>query len=134
MGKDMVENRPFALIFVSARFEFGSAVNEVVTAGEEFELWGIGFSIEVAHDDEVGMMSDSTNRIYVFLELLTDAHAQFLSFSTTTFGGKMEDIYIKCIATCDGACHVQDVACSLFGNTRANVLGLNGMEGEGRVE
>lgn len=67
VGENMVENRPFALILVSARLEFGSTVDEVMTAREKFELLGVGFSIEITHYEEVGVLSDGSYRIRVCL-------------------------------------------------------------------
>lgn len=65
--EDMVKSGPLALILVSAWLQLGCAVNEVMTAREEFELLGVGFSIKIAHDDEVGVLSLCAHRFRVRL-------------------------------------------------------------------
>ena len=134
VGENVVEGGPFALVCVGAGLESGGAVDEAMAAGEEFELRGVGFGIEIAHDDEVGVLPDSTDGVGVCLQLLTDAHAEFLSLAAASFGGQMEHIHVHGVASCDGACHMQDVACGLFTKLWTNRLFFNGMEGERRVE
>ena len=80
------------------------------------------------------MLSDGSYRICMFLQLLTDVHAQFLSFCTPSFGGQMHDINIQRITSVDSACHVENIACFLLLELRANRLCFNRMEGERRVE
>ena len=134
VGEDVVKNGPLALIFVGAWLQLGCAVNEVMTACEEFELLGVSFCIEITHDEEVGVLSACTHGIGVCLQLLTDAHAQFLPFCTTSLGGQMNDIHIKGVAIGKGACHMQDVTCGLLLRLWLNALIFYRMEGEGRVE
>lgn len=87
VSENMVKDRPFTLVFVGAWLQFGSSVDEVMTAGEKFELGSVSLSIEITHDDEVGVPSDGSYRIGMCLQLLTDVHAQFLSFCTPSFRG-----------------------------------------------
>lgn len=75
VGEEMVDSGPLTLVFVGAWLEFGSTVNEVVATGEQFQLLGVCFGIEIAHDEEVGVLSFSTYGISVCLEHLTDVHA-----------------------------------------------------------
>ena len=134
VGENMVENRPFALILVSARLEFGSTVDEVMTAREKLELLGVGFSIEITHNEQVRVLSDGSHRIRMCLQLLTDAHTQFLTFAATSFGGQMNHIDIEGVASCDGACDVQNITCLVFLCLGPNGLCFNRMERERRVE
>ena len=75
VGENVVECGPFALIFVGARSEFGGTVDEVMAASEEFELRGVGFSIEITHDEKVGVLSFCAHRVGVCLQLLAYVHA-----------------------------------------------------------
>ena len=95
VGEQMVNRGPFALVFVGAWFESGSTVDEAMTACEELELGGVGVSIEIAQDEEVGVVATGSHRIDMNLELLTDAHAQFLTLCTPSFRGQMKHINIQ---------------------------------------
>lgn len=134
VGEDVVERGPLALVLIGAQWEFGCPVDEVVVSGEEFELWRTGFGIEIAHDDEVGMPPLYADRIRMCLELMADAHALSFSLFAASFGWQMKHIDIECVASCNDACHMEDVACCPLACVGANRLLFNGMEGDGGVE
>ena len=67
VGENMVDGGPFTLVFVGTRLKFSRSVNEVVTPCKKFELWGVRFSIEITHDDEVGVLSDGSYGIRICL-------------------------------------------------------------------
>ncbi len=80
------------------------------------------------------MLPLSADRICVCQELLADAYALFRGLFASSFGGQVEHIDVERIASCDGACHMEDVACCTPAGVGVNGLLLNGMEGEGGVE
>lgn len=47
----------------------------MMAASEEFELRGVGFSIEITHDEKVGVLSFCAYRVGVCLQLLAYVHA-----------------------------------------------------------
>ena len=134
VGEDVVERGPFALVLIGALWELGCSVDEVVVLGEEFELWRMGFGIEIAHDDEVGVLPLCADRIRMCLELMADAHTLFFGLFAASFGGQMKHIDIERIASCNDACYMEEVACCTFACVGSNRMILNGMEGEGGVE
>lgn len=134
VGENMVDGGPLTLIFVGARLKFGCPIDEVMATGKKFELWGVGFSIEITYDEKIGVLPDSTNGIRVFLELLTNGHTQILCLSASSLRGKMKDIYIQSVTSRNRTCHMQNITCLLFLEVWTNRLFFNGMEGERGVE
>ena len=134
VGEDVVEDRPLALVLVGARLESGGAVDEVVGAGEEAELGRVGFGIEVAHDDDVGVVAVLAHRVGVCLQLLAEVHAEPMTLAAAFLRWQMHHIDIERVAAGKGASHMEDVACLLLGKAVSDALILKGVEGERGVE
>ena len=122
------------MVFVGPWLEFGSAVNDVVTAGEQFQLLGVGFGIEIAHDDDVGVVAVLAHRVGVCLQLLAEVHAEPMTLAAAFLRWQMHHIDIERVAAGKGASHMEDVACLLLGKAVSDALILKGVEGERGVE
>lgn len=66
VGEDVVESAPFALIFIGAGSEIGGMVGEKIAVGEELDLRGARLCVEIAHDDDVGVVAVGEDGIDVF--------------------------------------------------------------------
>ena len=65
VGENVVNGGPFALILVCTGFETEGLVGEDAVLREKHELRRIGFGIEIAHDDKVGVQARCTHGIGV---------------------------------------------------------------------
>ena len=106
----------------------------MVAAGEKFELLGVGFGIEIAHDDDVGVVAVLAHRVGVCLQLLAEVHAEPMTLAAAFLRWQMHHIDIERVAAGKGASHMEDVACLLLGKAVSDALILKGVEGERGVE
>ena len=134
VGDDVVEGGPESLVFVSAWFECVGLVGEVALVGQLAELGRVAIGVEVAHDDDVWMAAKGVDGVGVGLELLEDVDAVVESDASASLGGEVDDVYVEGVAIENGAGHMQDVAGGVVGQIGVNVLGVDGVEGVGRIE
>ena len=66
--QNMIYGGPCALVFVGARLELCCLVGQDSFLCERLELWSVLFSVEVSHDDEVGLLSGKADGVDVAAE------------------------------------------------------------------